>query len=71
MRAFAEETWGILKEDVIGSAAEYAYADGRIVRSDQLLGRLDLGPGKPEHIFAQTGRLPAFAAGTPTSTSRC
>jgi hypothetical protein len=38
-------------------------ADGKIVRSDQLLGRLDLGPGKPEHIFAQTGRLPAFAGG--------
>jgi len=35
----------------------------RIVRSDQLLGGLDLGPGKPEHIFAQTGRLPAFAGG--------
>jgi hypothetical protein len=22
-----------------------------------------LGAGKPEHIFAQTGRLPAFAGG--------
>ena len=22
-----------------------------------------MGPGKPEHIFAQTGRLPAFAGG--------
>jgi phosphoserine phosphatase len=63
MRAFAEETWGVFKEDVIGSAAVYRYADGRIVRSDQLLGGLDLGAGKPEHIFAQTGRLPAFAAG--------
>ncbi len=28
-----------------------------------ILGGLDLGPGKPEHIFAQTGRLPAFAGG--------
>ena len=37
--------------------------DGKIVRSDQLLGGLDLGPGKREHIFAQTGRLPAFAGG--------
>ena len=26
-------------------------------------GRLNLGPGKPEHIFAQTGRLPVFAGG--------
>ena len=63
MRAFAEEAWGIFKEDVIGSAAAYTYSDGKIVRSDRLLGGLDLGPGKPEHIFAQTGRLPAFAGG--------
>ncbi|MGZ4173310.1 MAG: HAD family hydrolase, partial [Solirubrobacteraceae bacterium] len=63
MRVFAEETWGIYKERVIGSAAAYTYADGKVVRSEQLLGSLDLGPGKPEHIFAQTGRLPAFAGG--------
>ena len=63
MRVFAERAWGIPKENVIGSAAAYTYADGKIVRSDQLLGGLDLGPGKPEHIFAQTGRLPAFAGG--------
>jgi len=63
MRAFAEETWGIYKENVIGSAAAYTYADGQIVRSDTFLGGLDVGPGKPEHIFAQTGRLPLFAGG--------
>ena len=63
MRVFAEETWGIYKENVIGSAAEYIYADGTIVRGERLLGTLDLGPGKPEHIFAQTGRLPVFAGG--------
>jgi hypothetical protein len=63
MRVFAEETWGIHKENVIGTAAAYTYADGRIVRSAELLGGLDLGPGKPEHIFATTGRLPAFAGG--------
>jgi phosphoserine phosphatase len=63
MRVFAEETWGIHKENVIGTAAEYTYADGRIVRAKQALGGLDVGPGKPEHIFAQTGRLPLFAGG--------
>ncbi|MEU4280556.1 HAD family hydrolase [Streptomyces tanashiensis] len=63
MRAFAEDTWGILKENVIGSAASYAFTDGRIVRTREILGGLDLGPGKPEHIFAHTGRLPAFAGG--------
>ena len=63
MRVFAEETWGIHKENVIGSAAAYTYADGRIVRSAEVLGGLALGAGKPEHIFAQTGRLPVFAGG--------
>jgi phosphoserine phosphatase len=63
MRVFAEETWGIYKENVIGTAAEYSYVDGKIVRGEQVLGSLDVGPGKPEHIFAQTGRLPVFAGG--------
>ena len=63
MRVFAEETWGIFKENVIGTAAEYTYADGRIIRAKHALGGLDVGPGKPEHIFAQTGRLPALAGG--------
>jgi phosphoserine phosphatase len=63
MRVFAEETWGIHKENVIGTAAEYTYADGRIVRGAHALGSLDVGPGKPEHIFAQTGRTPLFAGG--------
>jgi len=63
MRVFAEEAWGIFKENVIGTAAEYTYTDGKIVRAEQALGGLDIGPGKPEHIFAQTGRLPLFAGG--------
>jgi hypothetical protein len=63
MRVFAEETWGIYKENVIGTAAEYSYTDGGIVRGEHALGTLDVGPGKPEHIFAQTGRLPLFAGG--------
>jgi phosphoglycolate phosphatase-like HAD superfamily hydrolase len=63
MRVFAEEAWGIFKENVIGTAAQYTYADGRIVRAKHALGTLDVGPGKPEHIFAQTGRLPVFAGG--------
>jgi hypothetical protein len=63
MRVFAEETWGIFKENVIGSAAEYTYTNGEIVRAEETLGSLDVGPGKPEHIFAQTGRLPVFAGG--------
>jgi phosphoglycolate phosphatase-like HAD superfamily hydrolase len=63
MRVFAEDAWGIHKENVIGTAAQYTYAGGRIVRGEHALGGLDVGPGKPEHIFAQTGRLPVFAGG--------
>jgi phosphoserine phosphatase len=63
MRVFAEETWGISKENVIGTAAEYRYTDGKIVRAEQALGSLDIGSGKPEHIFATTGRLPVLAGG--------
>ena len=48
---------------MIGTAADYSYVDGKMVRGDQVLGNLDVGTGKPEHIFAQTGRLPAFAGG--------
>jgi phosphoserine phosphatase len=63
MRVFAEETWAIPKEHVIGSASDYEYTGGAIVRTDRMLGGLALGPGKPAHIYAQTGRLPAFAGG--------
>lgn len=63
MRVFAEETWGIFKENVIGTAADYHYADGRIVRGTEAVGGLNIGAGKPEHIFAQTGRLPVVAGG--------
>jgi phosphoglycolate phosphatase-like HAD superfamily hydrolase len=63
MRVFAEETWGIYKENVIGTAAEYTYTDRGMVRGDHALGSLDVGPGKPEHLFAQTGRLPLLAGG--------
>jgi phosphoserine phosphatase len=63
MRVIAEDVWGIYKEDVIGSASAYEYRDGQIVRTAEILGGLALGPGKPEHIFARTGRLPIFAGG--------
>jgi phosphoglycolate phosphatase-like HAD superfamily hydrolase len=63
MRVFSEDALAVPKENVIGTAAEYVYADGRIVRGEHALGNFDIGPGKPEHIFAQTGRLPVFAGG--------
>ena len=63
MRVISEKVWGIYREDVIGSASQYAYKDGKITRTNTILGGLALGPGKPEHIFARTGRLPIFACG--------
>lgn len=63
MRVIAEDTWGILRENVIGSAPEFGYENGRLVRRNELHGPIALGAGKPQHVFARTGRLPRFAAG--------
>ncbi|MGB5755324.1 MAG: HAD family hydrolase [Acidimicrobiales bacterium] len=63
MRVIAEDTWGIFQENVIGSAPEWSYRDGHLVRDNAMRGELALGPGKPSHLFARTGRLPKFAAG--------
>lgn len=63
MRVICEDTWGLPRENVIGSAPEFAYRDGTLVRRAALHGPVALGPGKPEYILARTGRLPRFAAG--------
>lgn len=63
MRVIAESAWKIPREHVIGTAPTYKYEDGVIKRGDQILGGMALGPGKPEHIFAYAGRMPAFAGG--------
>jgi len=63
MRVFSEEAYGILRENIIGSTPEFAFIDGRLIRQRDMRGNVALGPGKPEHIFARTGRLPRFAAG--------
>jgi phosphoserine phosphatase len=63
MRVISEETWGIFKENVIGTDSEYEYYKGTLTRTNKLLGRIALGPGKVEHIFAQTGHVPVLAAG--------
>ena len=63
MRVIAEDTWGVRKENVIGSAPEFEYKDGRLTRTPNLHGPVSLGAGKPEDIFARTGRLARFAAG--------
>jgi hypothetical protein len=71
MRVFAEETWGIYQERVIGSAAACTYADGRIVRSEQLLGGLDLARASPNTSSLRPAGCRRSPAGTPMWTSRC
>jgi phosphoglycolate phosphatase-like HAD superfamily hydrolase len=63
MRAFSEEALGIYRENVIGSAPEWGYEDGQLVRRNEMHGNLSLGPGKLEHIYARTGRTALFAGG--------
>jgi phosphoserine phosphatase len=63
MRVIAESAWDIPREHVIGTAPAYTYENGVVRRGSEVLGGLVLGPGKPEHIFAYAGRMPAFAGG--------
>jgi phosphoglycolate phosphatase-like HAD superfamily hydrolase len=63
MRVFSEEALGVYRENVIGSAPEFAYEDGQLVRINELHGNISLGPGKIEHIYARTGRTALFAGG--------
>jgi phosphoserine phosphatase len=63
MRVYSEEVLGVYRENVIGSAPEFAYEDGRLVRKNALHGNISLGPGKLEHIHARTGRTALFAGG--------
>ena len=63
MRAFSEDALGIYRENIIGSAPEFAYEDGQLIRKNELHGNISLGPGKLEHIHARTGRTALFAGG--------
>ncbi|GAB2915552.1 HAD family hydrolase [Streptomyces heilongjiangensis] len=63
MRVICEDTWGLPRENVIGSAPEFVWRDGEPVRRAALHGPVAIGPGKPEYVLARTGRLPRFAAG--------
>ena len=63
MRAFCEEALGVYRENIIGSAPEFVYVDGQLLRQNALHGNISLGPGKLEHIHARTGRSALFAGG--------
>jgi phosphoserine phosphatase len=63
MRVFSEDSWGIYRENVIGSAPAFAYKNGQLIRQNALHGSIALGPGKVEVIHARTGRTALFAGG--------
>lgn len=63
MRTFSEDALGVYRENVIGSAPEFAYVDGQLLRQNVLHGNISLGGGKLEHIHARTGRTALFAGG--------
>ena len=63
MRVYSEDVLGVNRENVIGSSPEFAYRDGQLLRQNELHGNIALGPGKPEHIYARTGRTALFAGG--------
>ena len=66
MRAFAEQAYGILPEQVVGSRVKYKFEtrDGKpvLVRLPSI-DHLDDGPGKPVGIQQQIGRRPIIAVG--------
>jgi len=66
MRVFAENTYGIVPENVVGSFAmnSFAQVDGkwRIVKGTENLFVND-GPTKPAGIAQQIGRIPIFVGG--------
>ena len=65
MRVFAEETWGIHKENVIGSAAAYSYVDGKIVRSDEAAERTVRAAPRPRRRGARVLLHPRRRVGAP------
>ena len=66
LRAFAEKTYGIPPEQVIGSAVALSYQmdQGKpVLRRQDRVTAIDVGPVKAERIGTMIGRRPVFAAG--------
>ena len=66
LRAFAEKTYGIPPEQVIGSTTALSFQmddDKPVLRRTDRVTAMDVGPVKAERIGTVIGRRPAFAAG--------
>ena len=73
MRVFAEETWGIFKENVIGTRRRVHVRRRRDrPRRARVLGGLDVWRrASPSTSSRRPAGCPCSPAETPTSTSRC
>ena len=47
MHVLSERIWCAFRENVIGSAPDYTYEGGRLVRRIAVCGNIAHGPGKP------------------------
>jgi len=66
MRAYAEDVYGIARDDVIGSSVEYAFQatdDGFVLVRLPEIATVDLNAAKPVNIQRHIGRRPILAAG--------
>jgi phosphoserine phosphatase len=63
MRVISEETYGIPRDRVIGSAPILDYREGHLYRTSAVEQPIADGPGKAVHIWTRTGRLPLLAGG--------
>ena len=66
MRTFAEQTYGVPPEQVIGTSmtTKFEIRDGKgVLVAQPVLGSLDDGPGKPSNIDLHIGRPPLVAVG--------
>lgn len=62
MRTFAEATYGVPPEHVIGTSQKATFANAEVTFQPQL-NSLDDGPGKPVNIALHIGRRPVIAVG--------
>ncbi|MFF7792842.1 haloacid dehalogenase-like hydrolase [Streptomyces sp. NPDC007991] len=71
MRVICEDAWGLPRENVIGSAPEFAYRDGALVRRATPHGPVASGPESRSTSSPAPAGCRASRRATTTWTSRC
>ncbi len=62
LRAMAQTAYGLTREHIVGTEVDVDYRDGRLVRT-ATVHDVDLGAGKPSHLWDRSGGVPLLAAG--------